>query len=836
MEFTKYLTKFKTTNGTQTHLSLKGGCYNVPDEQLASFNLEYFNAVYKNNFEAFLVEKIYDRKFKFFLDIERPSNNEDTPQLTDDTIIKILNEVSEIVDSRDYIVSKNLDKTRYHAVYYNTIVNKAVSIEIVNKISEEYGIYIDKSVYSTGLRMMGSKKADSNSIYVPYDLFTEKELKLTKGLFLKSTIHVPKKSTINVIFESDTSESSESETESTSKECKIKNISEEEKEEIEEILKQLSTKDIFNGMNLKPCSIVAKENKVGINCYYISIEEQFCPFKQRAHKRKNSPLYIEIKLNKAYIRCHDFDCEKSRIPEDGIVIDVSNCPNIEKSVCVKSKDNCINIDPETREILEAGLSLTHYKISKVIYHLYKNKYMISEPGRAGVWYMFDNHRWKISNKINIDISEDLPKYYNAIMSSTKESEDIKEYLENDDDNENAKRNKIIKKLKTSLEQVPFKDAILSQSRIIFNDADPDFFQRLDQTPYIIGFDNGVYDFNTCEFREGRTSDYLTFSTGYDYVEYDPTNKHTIELESIISKIIPNENVKRYLLTILAKALIGVPDERFYMFIGFSGANGKSTLINMLEYTLNDYMTSVEVSLLTCKRGSSSNASPEVMKMRGKRIISMQEPESEDIIHTGLLRQLTGNDTLVARELYKNCVSFKLQGTMIMCANELPEINSINEAVWRRIRVIDFPSRFVENPKRDNEYKIDRTLKQRMPTLAPYLMSLLIHYYTTYKDDASEPDEVLASTLKYNREANVFTEFIDNYTEQSNRYLQFSKISNCFKGYWNNLDTNERMPSSKDLKRALNIKYGIMKQGGYQLKLVSNDTDFDIIEDEEENDL
>lgn len=849
MDFGKYLSKFKTSKNNQTHLSLKGGKYFVPDEALSTFNNEYYNAIYKNKAEAWLVEKIYDRKFKFFLDIERPTNKEDIDQLTDDKIISIVNNVSEIIDSNqstsqsEYIVSKNFDKIRYHVVWFNTVVNKEIAMNIIESLRDEFKEYIDTSVYRTGLRMLGSKKADSDSVYVLYDLYTEQEIKITKPLFIKTCIHVRNKSEINVFTDVNSNSDSEITDVTNDKisnrgrkvsKCKFRDISEDTRTELETLVSKLSKEPELNNMNLTLTSVVSKDNKVGIRCYYMSIEEQFCPFKQRAHKRKNSPLYLELQLNKVFVRCHDSDCERSRFPEGGIIVDLSEYPNLSKTGHVNSKDVEINIDPETREFLEKGLSLTHYKISKLVYHLYKNKYMVSEPGRTGVWYMFDKHRWKISNQINIDISEEIPKYYNAISSSKQDPDDLQEYLENDDESELSKRNKIINNLKIKLETMPFKEAILSQSKIIFNQADPDFYQKLDQTQGIIGFENGVYDFNTLTFREGRINDYLTYTTGYDYIEYDPNNENIIEIESIISKIIPNNNVKTYLLKILAKALVGIPDERFYMFIGFSGANGKSTLINMLEYALNDYMTSVEVSLLTNKRGNSSNASPEVMKMKGKRIISMQEPESEDIIHTGLLRQLTGNDTLVARELYKNCISFKLQGTMIMCANETPNINSINEAVWRRIRVIDFPSRFVENPKKDNEFKIDHTLKEKIPMMGKYMMSLLIYYYTQYKDDKSEPDEVLISTLNYNREANIFSEFLDKYTVPSDISTDFNKILASFKHYWIELDIQEKMPSLKDLRRALKIRYGNNGSNNktFNLKLIYSDDSLTLDNDDD----
>ena len=199
----------------------------------------------------------------------------------------------------------------------------------------------------------------------------------------------------------------------------------------------------------------------------------------------------------------------------------------------------------------------------------------------------------------------------------------------------------------------------------------------------------VYDFKQKSFRQSTQHDYITFSTGYDYIDYDESHSQIKEIYDFLSKIITNTKVREYLLKVLGKSLLGIPDEKFYIWTGLSGANGKSTLVNFIEQTLGDYSTSVDVSLLTNKRANSSNASPDIIRLKGKRIFTFQEPEHDDKLRTGILKQYTGGDTIIARELFKAPVSFKLQGTMMMCCNDLPAVASIDGGTWRRIRVIEF---------------------------------------------------------------------------------------------------------------------------------------------------
>ena len=109
-------------------------------------------------------------------------------------------------------------------------------------------------------------------------------------------------------------------------------------------------------------------------------------------------------------------------------------------------------------------------------------------------------------------------------------------------------------------------------------------------------------------------------------------------------------------------------------------------------------------------------------------------------------------SIIARELFKAPVSFKLQGTMIMCCNDLPTVSSIDGGTWRRIRVVEFKSRFCDNPVKENEFKIDPTIKYKIKSWRPYFMSILIHWYNKFLEEGiNEPEEV---TKEMRRKAKV----------------------------------------------------------------------------------
>jgi P4 family phage/plasmid primase-like protien len=212
-----------------------------------------------------------------------------------------------------------------------------------------------------------------------------------------------------------------------------------------------------------------------------------------------------------------------------------------------------------------------------------------------------------------------------------------------------------------------------------------------------------------------------------------------------------------------------------MFIG-DGANGKSQLLNLMKLTMGELGEKVEVTLLTRKRNNANEANTEKIKLMNKRFAFLSEPEDGEKINIALLKELTGSEEIVARGLYQDSVSFVMAAKLYLACNELPEVKGEDTALWRRIRVIDFPSRFVDEPKESNEFKIDRTLPSRMREDVSWrqtFMKILIEYF--YKD-VKEPDEVRVRTNEYRQDNNdLFGWLDDNIEYKKDSILQFKDV-------------------------------------------------------------
>ena len=212
-------------------------------------------------------------------------------------------------------------------------------------------------------------------------------------------------------------------------------------------------------------------------------------------------------------------------------------------------------------------------------------------------------------------------------------------------------------------------------------------------PYVIGFDNGVYDLVKSEFRPYTFEDYITITTGYDYKECDPVKKET--LLGIFKQIQDDPDKYGAYMRILASGLDAENYQNLFLFNG-TGGNGKGFTTRLMKVTLGNYFYSGSNEMIkdTVKAGS---ASPLMFNLKNKRYVVF--PEVEGIVKNGVLKLLSGGDMISARLLQKNPESFYLNSTNVLEFNKPPELDTkCGQSEARRIVDVDFPYNFTEKPE------------------------------------------------------------------------------------------------------------------------------------------
>lgn len=443
------------------------------------------------------------------------------------------------------------------------------------------------------------------------------------------------------------------------------------------------------------------------------------------------------------------------------------------------------LQEDLHTLMTKAKSGTHTDVAHVIYQMFKYEFVCSNI-KKNVWWQFKDHRWRETDSgvgLRIKMSSEVYKQFLRLAN-----DNFSRALQIEDDDDEVERLKKLgdkySKIANSLKNQTQKGNYLKEcSELFYHDK---FEEKLDSKCTIIGFNNGVFDLETYEFRDGHPDDFLSFSTNIDYVKYDDESDVNTEIMNFIDKILPKEEMKTYLLKLFASFLSGhIKDEKFHIFTG-TGANGKSKIIELFQSSFGDYCGQFNVSLLTQKRVKSNETNSELAQSKGKRFMVLQEPCENEKINTGFMKELTGGDTIVCRGLFKDPISFKPQSHMVLTCNHLPNIPSDDGGTWRRLRVIEYSSKFTDNPDPNNnkEFKIDTELSLKFEDWKESFMSILIHYYKKYLDEGIyEPEEVLACTKEYQKDNDTIKNFIHERIEESDgSFMSQTELYTDFK-YW-----------------------------------------------------
>jgi len=468
------------------------------------------------------------------------------------------------------------------------------------------------------------------------------------------------------------------------------------------------------------------------------------------------------------------------------------------------------ISEDISSLIYKSLSLTDYDIALVIARMFKHRFRCASH-KHHIWYEFEGHGWKEKEKGYTLFYKDIPTLLFDEYMKAIERESARARLGDDREKDICAKNiESLTKISLKLKSTNFvKDKMYKECSGMF--YEPRFEDKLDANPKLLGFENGVYDLDNDEFREGRPEDYVSLSTGINYIEYDVDNPYIEEIDDFMRKVLVNDNVREYVWTLFASILDGTNrDEKFHIWTG-SGSNGKSKIVELFQHTIGDYACIFNVSLLTQKRVGSNATNSELAIAKGKRFAILQEPEENERLNVGLMKELTGGDQIQCRCLFKEPIKFKPMFKMILTCNHMPAIPPDDGGTWRRVRRVEYTSKFTDNPdpNKVTEFQIDRELGYKFDLWKETFMIILLKYYKEYKKKGKivEPLEVLEYTNEYQRKNDIFADFCDSYIEKEpGSFIDVATLFEKFKEYCN-VDNIKNKAKKATFQEAMEKRYG-----------------------------
>jgi P4 family phage/plasmid primase-like protien len=501
----------------------------------------------------------------------------------------------------------------------------------------------------------------------------------------------------------------------------------------------------------------------------------------------------------------------------------------------------------------AACSGTEHDVASVIYAKFRDNYKCCDF-KNNNWFRWTGHVWRETDS-GIDLLSKLSRQIAAMffdrMTAIMNEMNNRQLIECSGDKQDSKRdcgvceycklNKQetgLKQVYTKLKTTSFKSNVMKECRELF--FDEDFIKKIDANKDLIAFNNGVLDMSklikiknengeeeeTFEFRDGKPEDYISFSTGIDYEPYRPYYDYPAwpEVERFIKQVLPDREVRDYFLKHLATNILGGNTAQKFHILTGSGSNGKSMIMNLMSKALGDYACTVPISLFTQKRKGSGAAAPEVARLKGRRFVTMQEPDEAIALNTGLMKEITSGEKMYARDLFKSGSEFEVQAKFHLACNEKPKINTTDGGTWRRLVVINFVSKFVPTPVALNEYPLDESIQFKVNSME-WATPFLAYMVQILKDGKGlrklvAPQKVLEYTSEYRNENDGIAKFIaerivpiDEMDQDENTRVDKNELKRMFK-QWKD-ENDQRMLTVAELDKRIEAQFGKSPRAGWK---------------------
>lgn len=429
------------------------------------------------------------------------------------------------------------------------------------------------------------------------------------------------------------------------------------------------------------------------------------------------------------------------------------------------------INEKTNNLVIEAVNGCHNDVAKILLNEYGNDFKcISIAGKE--WYQFKDHIWKSIDR-GTALRERISSNDGIIIKQLHEKrrELQTSLLDDDGEKDIEKRVKKINDLIKQCKSTPFKNHVMVECQEVF--YDPEFYRLLNKDPYLIAFKNGVYDFSNDVFRDGSPEDYLSVALPIDYVDYGSLDHPKVMIvDDFFQKVFPDTDIRDYFLNQVCQVFVGGNHHKVMLFWTGSGNNGKTVTQTLFEKMIGRLSIKFSTTLITGKKAQTGNASPELARAGdGVRWAVMEEPNPDEMINTGTLKALTGNDSFWARDLFqkgKETSEIQPLFKLHMICNNLPAIRDADRATWNRIRVIPFESTFlpehecpsdIDDQIIQKKFPMDRNFSDKIPELTqPLAWYLIQRWKATRNIDHVEPEKVKVATDVYRQDNDIYKQF------------------------------------------------------------------------------
>ena len=372
--------------------------------------------------------------------------------------------------------------------------------------------------------------------------------------------------------------------------------------------------------------------------------------------------------------------------------------------------------------------------------------------------------------------------------------------------------------------------------------DKRFREKLDTNPCLFPFNNGVYDLITNTFRPGRPEDFISKTAPIDYIEFDEDDEKVQDVYEYLEKVFPDKSIRDYFMDTSSDIFLGGNHQKHVYFWTGEGDNAKSVTQNMFEKMLGHLSIKFNTTVITGKKVQSGSANPELARAGGGvRLATLEEPNSDEMINIGIMKNLSGNDSYYARDLFekgKEGREISPMFKLVFICNKLPKLRYSDKAVWSRIRVIPFESTFCrpddpapdtyEEQLRQKRFPMDKDFGSKIPGMLQAFAWILLQHRLNLKDRV-EPEKVRMATAIYRKQNDIYRQFIEEcITEEENTVITLTELYAQFRDWFKDSLPGQTLPIKNEVEEYFTRLWDEPDRGkkwkGFRIRTLQDDID------------
>jgi len=281
----------------------------------------------------------------------------------------------------------------------------------------------------------------------------------------------------------------------------------------------------------------------------------------------------------------------------------------------------------------------------------------------------------------------------------------------------------------------------------------------DSNPDLLNCANGVVNLRTGELFPHSPDQRFTYVTKINYNPEASPKAWLDFLEQVVGKW---ESVKHFLKMAVGYSLTGHTKEECLFYLYGPTRSGKGTFSEIIMEMLGDILSiEVDFNTFTSKRENDSS-NFDLAPLKPARLIFASESQRHQALNTAKIKTLTGGNKVRCCYKHKDHFTYRPQFKMWMSSNWAVNGDVDDDALWGRLRVIDFPNSYLG--KEDKHLKDKLKSPEVLEGILAWAVQGSIEWYAS-ETGLSTPKTIKETTKKQRDEGDFVQTWLDECTEK-----------------------------------------------------------------------